>query len=62
MSQAHFSFDCASFEGRIRFVIKIDSDKNIAFDGMRVAPDVEDFFRKKFEIFREFLNTPDPAR
>jgi 4-amino-4-deoxy-L-arabinose transferase-like glycosyltransferase len=62
MSQSHFSFDCASFERRIRFVIKIDSDKNIAFDGMHVAPDIEDFFRKKFEVFREFLNTPDPAR
>ncbi len=62
MVDAHFSFTCHSLEDRIRFVVRIDSARNIAFDGLRFAPDIRDFFRKKSETFREFLRIANPVR
>jgi 4-amino-4-deoxy-L-arabinose transferase-like glycosyltransferase len=62
MVEACYSFTCRSLEDRIRFVVRIDSTRNIAFDGLRFAPDIRDFFRKKSETFREFLRTANPVR
>ncbi len=62
MAEARYSFECRSFRDRIRFVLKLDSDRDIAFDGFRFAPDIRDFFRKKLEIFGDLLETADLAR
>jgi hypothetical protein len=53
-SSASSCFDVDSFMKRIQFVIKIDKDKNVAFDYLKIRPDIKDFFDKKKTLFQEF--------
>lgn len=54
-SSASLSFACDSLEKRIQFVLKIEKNMHVAFDYLKIHPDIKDFFKKKKVLFQEFM-------
>jgi 4-amino-4-deoxy-L-arabinose transferase-like glycosyltransferase len=46
-SSASFPMQCRDLGEKVQFLIKIDNDQGVAFDYLRICPDIRDYFRQK---------------
>jgi hypothetical protein len=47
LCSASFPFECRDFGEKVQFFIRIDTDSGLAFDYLRIFPDIRDYFLKK---------------
>ncbi len=52
LSSASFPFECRDLGEKVQFFIKIETDRGVAFDYLRVCPDIKDYFLRKSGLLK----------